>query len=107
MNNMKGINRVQTGIKGLDKMLAGGLISERPYIVSGSGGSGKSIFGMQFLINGIQQGERVLFVALEEPVNEVKYNMESLELNFPKARSGEYGICQTLSENPQDSNQLS
>lgn len=81
MSNMKGINRVQTGIKGLDKMLAGGLISERPYILSGSPGSGKTIFGMQFLMEGIEQDERVLFVALEEPVNEVKFNMESLELN--------------------------
>lgn len=79
---MKGINRVQTGIKGLDKMLSGGLISERPYILSGPPGSGKTTLGMQFLLEGIKQGERVLFVALEEPVNEVKYNMTSLDLNL-------------------------
>lgn len=81
MNDMKGINRVQTGIKGLDKMLGGGFISERPYILSGSPGSGKTTLGMQFILEGVRCGERVLFVALEEPVNEIKYNMGSLELN--------------------------
>ncbi len=78
---MKSINRLGTGVEGLDNMLKGGLIPERPYILSGSPGSGKTILSMQFLIEGIKRGERVLFVALEEPVNEIKFNMESLGLN--------------------------
>ena len=47
----------------------------RPYIVSGPPGSGKSVFSMQFLLEGVQGGERCLFVALEEPPNELKANM--------------------------------
>jgi KaiC/GvpD/RAD55 family RecA-like ATPase len=79
---MRGINKVQTGIKGLDKMLSGGLISERPYIISGPPGSGKTTLSMQFLLEGLGKGERVLFVALEEPVNEIRYNLESLDMNI-------------------------
>jgi KaiC/GvpD/RAD55 family RecA-like ATPase len=78
MNKMKSINRLGTGVEGLDDMLKGGLIPERPYILSGPPGSGKTILSMQFLIEGIARGERVLFVALEEPVNEIKLNVESL-----------------------------
>ena len=80
MNKMKKNNKLQTGIEGLDKMLAGGLIPDRPYIVSGPPGSGKTVLGMQFLLKGLKRGESVLFVALKEPVNEIKYNMESLGL---------------------------
>jgi KaiC/GvpD/RAD55 family RecA-like ATPase len=73
--------KIQFGISGLDKMLEGGLIPERPYIISGPPGSGKTILAMQFLQEGMRKEERVLFVALEEPVNEIKFNLESLELN--------------------------
>lgn len=69
--------RVQTGIEGLDQMLNGGLIPHRPYIVSGPPGSGKTTLCMQFLLAGLEKGEKGLFVALEEPPNEVRYNMES------------------------------
>ena len=79
---MKNIIKIETGIDGLDKMLEGGLIPERPYIISGPPGVGKTTLGMQFLLEGLIRGERGLFVALEEPVNEVKYNMESLGLNI-------------------------
>lgn len=78
---MKSINKVQTGVEGLDKMLEGGLIPARPYIISGPPGAGKTILSMQFLLEGIRKGERALFVALEEPVNELKFNMESLGLS--------------------------
>lgn len=69
--------RVLTGVPGLDKMLHGGLLPNRPYIVSGSPGAGKTTLLMQFLLEGVAGGERVLFVALDEPPNEVKANLRS------------------------------
>ena len=68
-------NKQSTGIRGLDKMLHGGLVPGRAYIVSGPEGSGKTILSTQFLVDGVEGGERVLFVALEEPPNELKYNL--------------------------------
>ncbi|MCJ2520946.1 MAG: hypothetical protein LN412_08425 [Candidatus Thermoplasmatota archaeon] len=71
------VEKIRTGIAGLDCMLKGGLIPGRPYIVSGPLGSGKTTLCMQFLLEGLKEGESVLFVALEEPPNEIRFNMES------------------------------
>jgi circadian clock protein KaiC len=69
--------KIPTGVPGLDRMLHGGLIPRRPYIVSGPLGSGKTTMLMQFLLEGIAGGERALFVALDEPPNEIRINMRS------------------------------
>ncbi len=72
---MTGLGKIPTGVPGLDKMLHGGLVPGRPYIVSGPPGAGKTILAMQFLREGLEGGERCLFVALEEPPNELKMNV--------------------------------
>lgn len=74
--------KVRTGVRGLDKMLHGGLLPDRPYIVSGSPGSGKTILSIQFLLEGVEGGERVLYVAVEEPPNEVKANLRLFRWNI-------------------------
>lgn len=79
---MSAIPKIRTGIPGLDKMLHGGLVPGRPYIVSGPPGSGKTTFCVQFLREGLEGGERCLFVALEEPPNELKANMRPFRWNL-------------------------
>ncbi|HEX9341968.1 MAG TPA: ATPase domain-containing protein [Thermoplasmata archaeon] len=74
--------KIRTGVSGLDKMLHGGLVPGRPYILSGSPGSGKTILSVQFLREGLEGGERCLFVALEEPPNELKINMRAFRWNL-------------------------
>jgi len=69
--------KVKTGVLGLDEMLEGGLIPGRTYVVSGASGTGKSTLAMQFLLEGTKKGERVMYVSLDEPPNEVKQNMRS------------------------------
>ena len=68
--------RATFGIDGLDEMLDGGLLVGRPYVVSGVTGTGKTTVGMQFLLEGAKNGEKVLYVAVDEPPNEVRANME-------------------------------
>ena len=46
------MKKVPTGVKGLDGMLGGGLPLGRCVLVCGGPGSGKTIFGIQFLYNG-------------------------------------------------------
>ncbi len=75
--SMVHMQRVSTGIKGLDEMLHGGLIPKRPYAVTGHPGSGKTTLGIHFLIEGISNDENVVLVALDEPPNEVKSNAEA------------------------------
>ncbi len=76
------MERVGTGVKGLDEMLKGGLIPNRTYLVKGSAGSGKTILSIQFLLEGVRRGENVVYVTLEEPADEVMENMELLGLNI-------------------------
>ncbi len=70
-------DKVKTGVPGLDEMLDGGLIPGRVYAVSGTSGTGKTTLAMQFLLEGVKSGERVLYIALDEPPNEVRQNMRS------------------------------
>jgi circadian clock protein KaiC len=68
--------RVSTGWKSLDSQLGGGLPKGSITAVSGATGSGKSIFALQFLINGIKSsGEPGLYIAIEESKNTVYRNM--------------------------------
>ncbi len=69
--------KVKTGISGLDEMLEGGLIPGRAYVVSGTSGTGKTTLAMQFLLDGAKKGERVIYISIDEPPNEVYQNMRS------------------------------
>lgn len=69
------MDRVKTGIAGLDTMLNGGFLPARPYVVSGPTGSGKTVLGAQFLLEGLRLQESCLLVTLDEPPIEVKSNM--------------------------------
>lgn len=61
------IDRLQTGIPGLDKLIEGGLPKTRTFLVSGATGAGKTIFSMQYLYNGAKlYGESGVYVTLDE-----------------------------------------
>jgi circadian clock protein KaiC len=66
-----GERRVRTGVAGFDEVLHGGLIPERLYLVDGNPGSGKTTVALQFLLEGIRQGEKCLFVSLSETREEL------------------------------------
>jgi KaiC/GvpD/RAD55 family RecA-like ATPase len=69
--------RVLTGIAGLDRMLGGGLVAGRPYIITGGSGSGKTLLSLAFLMEGLRNGEEVLLVAADEPPAEIVENVRS------------------------------
>lgn len=60
------IERVKTGIEGLDEMLEGGLPKGHTVVIMGSFGTGKTTFGLQFLTQGLKQGEKGIYISLEE-----------------------------------------
>ena len=49
------MERVKTGIAGLDEMLGGGFLSQSANLVEGAPGTGKSTLGMQYIYSGITQ----------------------------------------------------
>ena len=61
-----------TGIPGLDNVLAGGFPRNRVYLVQGEPGTGKTTIGMQFLLAGAEAGERVLYITLSETAEELQ-----------------------------------
>src|SRR3954452_4942083 len=62
---------VSTGVEGLDDILGGGLPASRLYLVEGRPGSGKTTLGLQFLLEGLRQGERCLYISLSESKREL------------------------------------
>jgi KaiC/GvpD/RAD55 family RecA-like ATPase len=70
--------RVSFGVPELDEMLDGGLMAHRPYLIVGPAGTGKTSVALQFLCEGARRGERCLYVTLEDPPNEVRWNHRAL-----------------------------
>ncbi len=66
--------KISTGIEGLDRILYGGFIPNRSYLLQGGPGTGKSTLGYHFLNQGIQNGEETLFITLGEPSESIKQN---------------------------------
>jgi len=69
--------KVSTGVPGLDEVLRGGLEKGWAYLLKGGPGSGKTIFGLQFLLEGAKRGEKVVYLSFDEPKEEVVMQAES------------------------------
>jgi len=76
------VDRIPTGVKGLDEVLNGGLPKGRIILVVGSPGSGKTTLAMQFLVGGAKAGESGLYVSLDEKPERVKENLASYDWNL-------------------------
>jgi circadian clock protein KaiC len=64
--------KAKTGIPGLDDVLAGGCARGHVYLVEGEPGAGKTTLGLQFLLAGVQAGERCLYITLSETEAELR-----------------------------------
>lgn len=63
--------RLSTGIEGLEKMLAGGVLKGSVTLVAGASGTGKTTSALQFIAEGARRDQRGLFVSSEEPVQQL------------------------------------
>jgi circadian clock protein KaiC len=63
--------RAKTGVAGLDDILGGGLPIGHLYLIQGDPGSGKTTLGLQFLMEGLNNGEKVLYITLSESRDEL------------------------------------
>ncbi|WP_457741476.1 RAD55 family ATPase [Thermococcus sp.] len=97
---LKGLDRVSTGVQGLDKLIGGGFLEGRVYLVTGPPGSGKTTFGVQFLVEGARNEEKGLFVSLFEPQDVLikdmlRYNFGILE-HFQSGKIAFYDLGEIL-----------
>ncbi len=68
-------------------MLGGGLLQGRPYLATGGTGSGKTLLGLSFLLEGIRRGEEVLLVAVDEPPAEILENVRGFGWDLSEVRT--------------------
>ncbi|MFH1971899.1 MAG: ATPase domain-containing protein [archaeon] len=75
--------RIATGLPGLDQLMEGGFLDKSMVLVVGGAGSGKSIFSMQFLVNGVQDyNETGIYITFEQNEEKVLRDYERFEWNI-------------------------
>ena len=75
--------KTPTGIKGFDEITGGGLPAGRPTLVCGPPGAGKSLFALQFLVNGVTHySEPGVFLTFEENRADVVADVASLNFDL-------------------------
>lgn len=73
------IEKLPSYIEGFDLIAQGGLPKSRTTLISGTAGSAKTVFAVQFLIEGIiENNEASVFVTFEESPEDIRNNMSSL-----------------------------
>ena len=90
--------KVCSGIEGFDRLLFGGFPPGRSYLISGEPGAGKTIFTLQFLLQGISQGESGIYISIDEKPEHVI--ADALELGWdlrPHLASGALQILDVSS----------
>ena len=87
------MNKIKSGIKGLDKILRGGIPEGRTILVSGKSGAGKTILGSQFIFEGLKNNENCVFVTLEELKDHLVNDLLEIGIDFKKyEKSGKLKI---------------
>ncbi len=82
------IDRVPTGMPGFDLISHGGLPADRSTLITGTPGSGKTMFAVQFLAEGIRRhGQSGVFVTFEESTDDLRKNFISLGWDIEKWES--------------------
>jgi circadian clock protein KaiC len=71
------VTKLPTGIPSFDIISKGGLPINRTTLISGTAGSGKTVFAVQFLAAGVRAGEPGVFVTFEESAADIRQNMRS------------------------------
>jgi circadian clock protein KaiC len=78
------VEKIATGISSFDIIAKGGLPRNRTTLISGTAGSGKTIFAVQFLAAGIDSGSPAVFVTFEESAADIRKNMLSFGWDLEK-----------------------
>ena len=104
------MRRIPSGIKGLDELIEGGFVEGSVNLISGPPGSCKTIFGLQYILNGVSMfDDEGIYISLEEPNSSIKSAAEilGLPLSSEKARLVDLGeMREAVSYDVEKSNNL-
>lgn len=81
--------RIKSGIPGLDELIGGGFVKGHGILLTGSYGTGKSLFGMQFAVYGAMHGENSLFISFEEEPGQIREEAEEFGWDIKGLEKGE------------------
>lgn len=76
------MERVKTGIKGLDEMMQGGIPINHHVAIYGGPGSGKTTFAFEYIYRGAKNGEPGIYITLEETPEDIITNMSNVFTGF-------------------------
>jgi len=82
VNKKRNLEKRETFINGLDKILKGGLPKDRVTLVVGVPGSGKTNLALEFLYRGAMNGEPGIFLGFEETKESLRQNAWSFGWNL-------------------------
>jgi len=74
--------RLTSGVPGLDELLGGGMWPGATILVVGVSGAGKSVMSLQYIAEGVRQGQRGLMVTLDEPAAQVLRNASAIGIDL-------------------------
>ncbi len=87
--------RVSTGVPGLDGLIQGGFVKGSSVLVSGETGTGKTIFCLQYLWEGLKNDEHGVYITLEETAEEIKKDALVFGWDFEKyEKEGKFKIIE-------------
>ncbi len=78
----RNMDRVKTGVKGLDELIQGGFPKGSNIVVTGAPGSGKSIFAMNYIAQGCKNGEKCLYIAVDQIPDDIAEQAILFNWNF-------------------------
>jgi len=78
------VERVSSGITGLDKHMEGGFVKNSINLISGATGTGKTIFGLQYILDGLQKGENGVYISLEQEPEDIFADVAIFGWDFKK-----------------------
>lgn len=78
------VERVPTGVVGLDKLIEGGFEKGSTILVTGNTGCGKTIFCCQYIWEGLKRGENCMFITFEESMQDIINDAAAFGWDFKK-----------------------
>ena len=76
--------RISTGIPQLDLLIGGGLPKGKSYLVAGESGTGKTIFATAFILKGLMEGEKAVYVSVDDKPSDIVEQAASLGWDLMK-----------------------
>jgi len=81
------MERIKTGIDGLNDLIQGGFPVKSCTLISGAPGTGKTIFGLQTLVGNARNGKVGIFVTLGETRDEILKHGKAFNCNIKEMKS--------------------